>query len=48
MSKSTSINVDVKAILAKIEEFNKIQWGYDGDCGAQAIVDAIEEIINKP
>jgi hypothetical protein len=35
----------IKKIKEQIAKFRKIRWGWDGDCGAINIIDAIEEII---
>lgn len=35
----------IEKIKEQIEKFRKIRWGWEGDCGASDIIDAIEEII---
>lgn len=35
------------AIKKAVERFEKIRWGYDGPCGANAIIDELEESLSN-
>lgn len=38
----------IKAVIDAVQQFDQIEWGWDGDCGSAAIIDRlVEQVIEE-
>ena len=36
-----------EAIQKAVDEFEEVEWGWDGDCGTKLIFGRLEEVLTK-